>query len=485
MLKENLYDKLEKQIDEYYEKEDKNIWRNYFHIEMPFGLVNDPNGLSYYNGEFYIFYQWNPFGCEHKNKHWGLVRTKDFINFSKPQIALKPIDWFDKNGCYSGCGIVKDDKLKLFYTGNVKDENNVRSSYQCIATYDKSGKCIKDKVVIDGQPEGYTAHFRDPYIFVENEVYYAVIGTQTDDLKGKVVIYNSKDLEEWNFLGELKTNMNDFGYMWECPNMIKLEKKKYAFIFSPQGIESEEFKFQNIYQSGYVMGDLDVNTLTLNHEEFKELDMGFEFYAPQVFNYNNENIMISWIGMPEKEDEYPSAKNGDRVFALSMPRVLEEKDGVLYQRPFKALEGLRKNKQLELKNIYTKKYLINPNSRALEIKLNLKLRTSSLVEIKFKFMDEYISLIYNRNTQVCLIDRNNMKLKPNGVRKFKLKVLDNLKLHIFIDNSIMEIYYQDGIETTTLMYFTKSDELSIEMKSDDCLFINELDLWNLKEINYN
>lgn len=278
--------------------------------------------------------------------------------------------------------------------------------------------------------------------------------------------------------------MNDFGYMWECPNMIKLEEKKYAFIFSPQGLESEEFKFQNIYQSGYVIGDLDLNTLTLNHEEFKELDMGFEFYAPQVFNYNNENIMMSWIGMPEKEDEYPSIENGKRVFALSMPRVLEEKDGVLYQKPLKILEGLRKNKQLELKNIYTKKYLINPNSRALEIKLNLELRTSSLVEIKFKFIDEYISLIYNRNTQVCLIDRNNMKLKPNGVRKFKLKALDNLKLHIFIDNSIMEIYYQDGIETTTLMYFTKSDELSVEIKSDDCLFINELDLWNLKEANY-
>ena len=122
MIEENLYKKIKEQIDEYYQKEDDNIWKNDFHIEMPFGLVNDPNGLSYYNGEFYIFYQWNPFGCEHKNKHWGLVKTKDFINFSKPKIVLKPIDWFDKNGCYSGCGIVKDDKLKLFYTGNVKDE---------------------------------------------------------------------------------------------------------------------------------------------------------------------------------------------------------------------------------------------------------------------------------------------------------------------------------------------------------------------------
>jgi len=46
MIEENLYDKVKKQIDEYYKKEDCSIWKNDFHIEMPFGLVNDPNGLS-------------------------------------------------------------------------------------------------------------------------------------------------------------------------------------------------------------------------------------------------------------------------------------------------------------------------------------------------------------------------------------------------------------------------------------------------------
>jgi len=485
MEEENLYDKVKKQIDEYYKKEDCSIWKNDFHIEMPFGLVNYPNGLSYYNGEFYIFYQWNPFGCEHNNKHWGLVRTKDFINFSKPKVVLKPADWFNKNGCYSGCGIVKDDKLNLFYTGNVKDENNERSSYQCIATYDKNGICTKNEVVINGQPEGYTANFRDPYIFIENEIYYSIIGTQTNDLKGKAVIYSSKNLKEWNLVGELKTDMNDFGYMWECPNMVKLDNEKYAFIFSPQGLKSEEFKYQNIYQTGYVIGNLNLNTLTLNHEGFKELDMGFEFYAPQVFKYNNENIMIAWVGMPEKEEEYPSNNMDGRVFALSMPRVLEEKDGVLYQRPFKALERLRKDKQLELRNIETKEYTINPSSRTLEMKLNLELNLNTLVEIKFKFKNEYISLIYNKNTQVCIIDRNHMKLKPNGIRKFKLKALNSLVFHIFIDNSIMEIYYQEGIETTTVMYFPKNNELSIEIKSQENLSISELDLWNLKKINYN
>ncbi len=53
-------------------------WHNRFHLEMPFGLINDPNGLTYHNGAYHIFYQWNPFGCAHKNKSWAHTKTRDF-----------------------------------------------------------------------------------------------------------------------------------------------------------------------------------------------------------------------------------------------------------------------------------------------------------------------------------------------------------------------------------------------------------------------
>ena len=56
---------INKKSKEYYNKT-KDIWRDNFHFEPPFGLINDPNGLSYYKGEYYIFFQWNPYGCEHR-----------------------------------------------------------------------------------------------------------------------------------------------------------------------------------------------------------------------------------------------------------------------------------------------------------------------------------------------------------------------------------------------------------------------------------
>lgn len=481
----NIYEKVKQDLDNFYSNNDSNIWRNKNHIEMPFGLVNDPNGLSYFNGKYHIFYQWNPFGCEHKTKHWALVKTTDFVNFTKPEIILKPEDWFDKNGCYSGGAYVKDDILKLFYTGNVKNEKDERESYQCIVDYNKDGSFEKRGPIIPKQPDGYTAHFRDPMIFVNEGIYYMVLGVQTENLTGAALIYKSDDIEKWELVGELETNMKDFGYMWECPNIIKVNDDKYAFLFSPQGLEAEEFKNQNIYQSGYVIGNLDFKVPQLkNHSEFKEIDMGFDFYAPQVFTHNDKNIMIGWVGMPDKDSEYPSGENGGWMFPLTLPRVLEYKDNVLYQKPLKEVENLREKQIVSVKDLNINEYSLDLDSRNIEIDLELLLEESTFIDFKFIFRDEYINLTYNKENGVCIIDRNNMKLGGKGIRKFKLNVDKTLKLHMFIDNSVMEIYYQEGLETTTLMYFPKFDDFKIDIKSDNKVKMSELNIWNLRGIKY-
>ena len=481
----NIYEKVKQDLNNFYSNNDNNIWRNKNHIEMPFGLVNDPNGLSYFNGKYHIFYQWNPFGCEHKTKHWALVKTTDFVNFTKPEIILKPEDWFDKNGCYSGGAYVKDDILKLFYTGNVKNEKDERESYQCIVDYNKDGSFEKRGPIIPKQPDGYTAHFRDPMIFVNEGIYYMVLGVQRENLTGAALIYKSDDIEKWELVGELETDMKEFGYMWECPNIIKVNDDKYAFLFSPQGLEAEEFKNQNIYQSGYVIGNLDFKVPQLkNHSEFKEIDMGFDFYAPQVFTYNDKNIMIGWVGMPDKDSEYPSGENGGWMFPLTLPRVLEYKDNVLYQKPLKEVENLREKQIVSVKDLNINEYSLDLDTRNIEIDLELLLEESTFIDFKFIFRDEYINLTYNKENGVCIIDRNNMKLGGKGIRKFKLNVDKTLKLHMFIDNSVMEIYYQEGLETTTLMYFPKFDDFKIDIKSDNKVKMSELNIWNLRGIKY-
>ena len=82
-------------------------WHNRFHLEMPFGLINDPNGLVHAGGVTHIFYQWNPLGCEHKHKSWAHTTTRDFVHYTVPELSMWPSDAHDKDGCYSGCGLVE------------------------------------------------------------------------------------------------------------------------------------------------------------------------------------------------------------------------------------------------------------------------------------------------------------------------------------------------------------------------------------------
>ena len=93
-------------------------WHNRFHLEMPFGLINDPNGLCRYEGEYHVFFQWNPLGCVHKNKCWAHVRTRDFVQYTLPELSLWPDDVHDKDGCYSGCAAEEDGRLRVLYTCN-------------------------------------------------------------------------------------------------------------------------------------------------------------------------------------------------------------------------------------------------------------------------------------------------------------------------------------------------------------------------------
>lgn len=460
-------------------------WRNRFHITMPFGLINDPNGLSYFNGKFHIFYQWNPHGCEHKDKHWGLVTTTDFVHFSTPQIALKPDEWFDKDGCYSGCGLVVNNQLQLYYTGNVKNQNGERESYQCMAVYNQDGNIEKKGVLIDGQPQGYTAHFRDPYLFYQDNCAYMVLGSQTEKLTGTALLYQSQDLVKWNLLGELKMDLGDFGYMWECPNLISVDEDQTAFIFSPQGLSPEPYQYQNKFQAGYIIGNLNLKELALEaHTNFKELDMGFDFYAPQVFEHQGESLMIGWAGMPDGEGDCPTSLHG-WMYSLTMPRVLTYQDGQFYQQPLDVLKNLRQKLELEVSQKTVSNYQFELAERSKEIQLWIGLNGLNCFRINFRFGKELLFIECDPEKGVCTIDRSQMLLGGRGIRRFKLNCQESLKLAFYIDQSIMEIYFQDGIEVTTITYFPVDQGMEIELLAQEQFEIRELQMWDLRSICYN
>lgn len=444
-------------------------WHNKFHLEMPKGLVNDPNGLCYHQGKYQIFFQWNPFGCEHKHKHWTYTQTTDFINYTKPQIALAPVDKFDKDGCYSGSARSKNNKLEIIYTANLKDEQNIRYPRQVLVKQDDDGKFIKEKIIIDTVPKGYTTHFRDPYIFTKNNRSFIILGAQRENLTGCALIYEEID-ENWIFRGELKTQLTDFGYMWECPNLFTIDDKD-ILVFCPQGLKAQkyQYQYQNLYQAGYLIGQFNPDTLEFTHGEFHEFDMGFDFYAPQVLVHENRHILIGWVGMPDKLQDYPTINDG-WVHSLTLPRELIIKNDKLYQRPISELNELNQN---TITKVNTDKISLSTNKK---LEISIPLKDISSWQGKLKFNDEYILLTYDKNTSVFTIDRNQLKLGGKGIRQFLVKTQDELNLSVYIDNSIIELYLQDGEYYATFCYYPTNDNPIFDLiqNTNNCTTLTDL-----------
>lgn len=218
-----LIEQAEERIKKYKSAVEADPYRLIFHLMPPVGLMNDPNGFIQYKGRYHVFYQWNPFKTAHGAKFWVHYSSSDLIRWKPEPIALAPSQWYEKNGCYSGSAIEYQGKLVLFYTGNVKDHQNNRESYQAWLVSEDGISFSKLGPVLEKPPE-YTAHFRDPKVGKMNNLWYMVIGTQTHEEQGRIALFTSEDVKDWKHKGSIPgselNGLQSFGYMWECPDLF-------------------------------------------------------------------------------------------------------------------------------------------------------------------------------------------------------------------------------------------------------------------------
>ncbi|MGZ0039265.1 glycoside hydrolase family 32 protein [Paenibacillus ottowii] len=452
-------------------------WRQSFHIQPPTGLLNDPNGFSYYQGEYHLFYQWFPLGTDHGMKYWYHLKSKDLATWNSAGIGITPGDHFDSHGAYSGSALEHEGKLYMMYTGNTRDENWIRHPYQCMAVMDENGQITKwEHPVIDHVPEGYTDHFRDPKLWKDGDSFYCVIGAQRTNSTGCVVLYRSTDLHTWQFEGELNTGLKSFGYMWECPDYFELNGAG-VLVFSPQGLEPSGDENHNIYQSGYVIGQLlDTKTRTLEHGAFHELDRGFDFYAPQtMIDPQGRRIMVAWMGLPDIE--YPTDPNG-WAHCLTLPRELTLYEGKLLQRPIPELTTLRRNREDRVADTLSSesKTYEGFKGTAYELICEVDLLDANIFGIEFRASETEKTVIkYNAISRKLVLDRSqsgeSVAAEYGEVRQCTWDK-DHIKLHLFVDTSSVEIFVNDGEEVFTSRIFPhpESDEIRFFADKGEALF---------------
>lgn len=480
MTKLNLLEAAYKQIEQNQEMVTADPYRLHYHMMPPVGLLNDPNGFVFYQGHYHMFYQWNPFATKHGAKFWGHYMSVDLVHWNSAPIALAPDQWYDKDGCYSGSAVVYGDKLYLFYTGNVKNEQGNREAYQCLAVSDNGVDFCKKGPIIH-VPDGYTAHFRDPKVFYREGQWNMVIGAQNSQEQGEVVLYTSSDLENWKFRGAIagshKSELGEFGYMWECPDLFRLNDRD-ILVFSPQGLEPDGYKYNNIFQSGYLSGWVDYSNYHFNHDAFQEMDRGFDFYAPQTTDDSTgRRLLFGWMGNAEAEEgQHPTVKN-NWIHALTLPRYLEWKGGKLLQHPVKELKLLRLNKvshrNVQLKD--QKADLDQIHGNVMELKIAI--RESSAKTFSITLGES--KLTYNQNTSTFSFQRRCFNKDEFESRHCHLNELRNIQL--YKDTSSLEIFINQGEEVFTSRIFDKPGETKVIFQAEGQVTF-DLDKWGLKKV---
>ncbi|SDN82142.1 glycoside hydrolase family 32 protein [Halobacillus aidingensis] len=470
-----------KEVGKYQDLVEADPYRLHYHIMPPVGLLNDPNGWIQWNGTYHLFYQWMPFKTGHGAKFWGHYSSEDLVNWTHEDIALTPSEWFEKNGCYSGSAIEHNGELYAFYTGNVKDEEGNRESYQCLAVSD-DGIHFDKKGPVVHLPEGYTAHFRDPKVWEQDGSYFMVVGAQTEDLKGAVALLRSENLYEWNHVGVLagggEGRLSEFGYMFECPDLFDLGGED-VLVFSPQGLEAEGMKYQNVYQAGYVVGAFDSQNGSYEHGDFYELDHGFDFYAPQTTeDEQGRRILFGWMSVPDQdEQDHPTVKH-QWLHNMTLPRELKLVDGRVYQTPVAELEGLREGDVVERE--------VELDHETLEVDgvkgeaEELKLEHIDVSEGWFALeIGGAARLVYSSGQRIFTLERESYV--DGVVEKRQTEVAELKDMHIFIDTSSVEVFVNGGAHVFTARFYPAPNDESLRFTASDKTTFN-LKKWDLRKV---
>ncbi|MGL5733146.1 MAG: hypothetical protein ACRCXE_03680 [Metamycoplasmataceae bacterium] len=319
-------------------------FRPKWHIHPIQGLINDPNCVFFKDNELFVMFQHHPTNPIHGLKTMTLAKTKDLVNFKYDWLVNRPDQDFDSHGTYSGNAIIFDNKVICVYTGNSRDENWIRTSSIIYSEFDlKEEKIINKRVLINNKffDNKYSDHFRDPYIFVFKEQKYLLLGAQSVNGEGLILLFKlSDDLKNIKLVKEISLG-NKFR-MIECPNIVFI-KDKIIIICSPQMKTPRELENPDISVYFEISEDdlFSNNKVTIN--EFKFLDIGFDFYAPQSFLINDKWNLIAWVGLPTI-DKYPEHVN-NWVHTLSMVRELDydknTKSLILNPSPIYDLETIK------------------------------------------------------------------------------------------------------------------------------------------------
>ena len=458
-------------------------FRPQYHFSPASAWMNDPNGLVYYDGEYHLFYQYNPDDIVWGPMHWGHAVSTDLVHWEHLPIALYP----DEIGnIFSGSAVIDWENTAGFgeeaMVAVFTHEKNGRQMQSLAYSTDRGRTWTKYEGNPVIQPPNNIRNFRDPKVFwyEKDGVGNWVMAVAAGNI---ILFYNSQDLKTWEPVGGFGLGYGATCGVWETPDLFKL-----SVDGGPETRWLLSVAIGGCAPAGgtgvqYFIGDF--NGATFTSENSKETvlwaDYGADFYAPHGWNEapKDRPIWAAWMNNWNYAQDIPTSTWRG---ALTLPRELAlttTTSGVrLVQRPVPELERLRgwhwgwENETIANEN----DLLAEVSGETLEIiaelevsqgmdadRLGLRVRTGN---------DEYTTIGYVPKQEKLFVDRTHsgtvgFNTAFPGIHVADLEpVADRIRLHVFVDRSSIEVLANDGLVSLTEQIFPDGANQGIELFAD-------------------
>lgn len=465
--------------------------RPVFHLSPRVNWLNDPNGFSWYNGQYHLFYQYHPYSSVWGPMHWGHAVSKDLLNWEYLPVIMAPDTPCDSFGVFSGTAeLLPDGRQILMYTGvrKEKDETGKAKEYQvqCIATGDGLNyEKYEGNPVLTGDhvPAGSSlSDFRDPKIWRKSDGTYACIATNRDATgSAQLLMYTSPDGFHWSFHKVFVSNDWRYGNMWECPDFLECDGK-YLVMVSPMEMEAMGTEYPNGRTCICLGGSYDEKTDTFTQEWDQIVDSGIDFYASQTMKApDGRTIMVGWMA---NWDVCESRQPKEKWYGMmTLPRELSVRNGRLYQVPVRELEAMRRNPvRYQDVSVNGSVELEGIRGRVADILLTIRPgEDTTAFTVRFAADDRHhTSLTWCPREGIVKLDRRFSGSRQGTIHQRECVVgqREELKLRLVLDRFSVEAFIGDGERAMTAIFFTEqsADGISFESNGKSILNVEKYDL---------
>lgn len=467
-------------------------YRPIYHFSPPYGWMNDPNGMVFHNGEYHLYYQFNPYGTKWGNMHWGHAVSKNLRKWEYLPVALSP----DAIGTiFSGSAVIdkdntagfgKDALIAIYTSAGKSQTQSIAYSLdngRTFTAYDQN-PVLADPNIVD---------FRDPKVFWHDAAKQWIMSLATSQT---ITFYSSKNLKQWEKLSEFGEGTGAHGGVWECPDLFPLTyngKTKWILFVSinPGGINGGS-------ATQYFIGDFDGKTFTPDTMNYPLwLDYGRDNYAGVTWSNipasDGRRLFIGWMNNWDYANLIPTENFRS---AMTLPRELKLTHNgthwVVSSVPVKELNELRKETEKlnnqSVEKSYVIEKLLDKNEGAYEVEFVVKPQQTDVFEFKlFNDKNEQVRFIFDLKNKNFAVDRSqsgNIDFSNNFASErinAPLTVKDSYKIRLFVDKNSTEIFINDGeiVQTNTVFPSAVYNSLSFDNPKGK-IEIEEMAIHNLK-----